>query len=167
MKVNGVHNGQNFGMAFKLKGDGAINLAARFHSYSDPKIAEKAFVDKFISPLQKLKSDVVYDGSHVVVHDAMSAKAFEVLDKDPNIGKYLDKTTISYDVKSIGVNVDSNSYMKLYGDTKDVPDISSLKNDELERKLLIAKEIAEDLDSKIPTIETQKDTASRLKNVFA
>ena len=167
MRINNVQNGQNFGMAFKLKGNGALNLAERFHMHSDPKVAEKAFVDKFISPLQKLKSDVIYDGSHVVVHDAMSAKAYEVLDKNPTVGKYLDKTTINYDVKSIGVNKDQNSYGKLYGDDKKLPDISSLKNEGLERKLLIAREIAEDLDSKIPNVETPKDTASRLKNLFA
>lgn len=167
MRVSNVQYGQNFGMAFKLKGMGADALAEHFHSFSDPKVAEKAFVKEFVEPLKKLKSDVIYDGSNVVVHDSKSAKAFEILDAKPNTSAYKGKTTMDYEVKALGVRGNRDSYSILYGNEKDLPDSSKFEFPGFERQLAIAKEIAADLDRHIPTVESQKDTANRLKNLYA
>ena len=167
MRVTNVQNGQNFGMSFKLKGAGAEALAKHFHSFSDPKAAEKNFVNEVVKPLSKLKSDVVYDGSNVVVHDAMSAKAFEVLDATPKFEDYKGKSVVNYLVNSICSNQKDGVYSKMYADNTKAPDMIKLATPGFERQFTIAGEIAKDLDSRIPTIESQKDTASRLKNLYA
>ena len=56
--INQNNNSQSFGMAFKVTGSGSKKLAQKFHSYSDPMLAEKHFIQDIGEPLQKLKSKV-------------------------------------------------------------------------------------------------------------
>lgn len=47
-------------MAFRVNGyKGAKALAEKFHSFSDPAVAEKYFVKDVVKPLEKVKSDVL------------------------------------------------------------------------------------------------------------
>ena len=62
MRVNSVQNSQNFGMAFRVRDNGAWKLAIDF--VNNPKLEEK-FMNKIVAPLEKAEVDVVYDGSSV------------------------------------------------------------------------------------------------------
>lgn len=59
MKVNGIGNPQNFGMAFRVNRMGAYRLAQDF--VDNPKLEEK-FMNKIVAPLEKADADVVYNG---------------------------------------------------------------------------------------------------------
>lgn len=166
MKVNGVQSTPNFGMSFRLKGSGANNLACKFHSFSDPQIAEAHFVKDYIKPLQKLKSEVIYDGRSVIIQDPYHASAIEVLDKPPVIEEYKGSIFAKFKAKFIGVENDRDEFLKIYAKKEDIPDFERLQSPE--RQLRIAREIGEALDDfGKPVVETTQDTTRRLENLYA
>ncbi len=166
MQVNGVNSTPNFGMSFRLKGTGASSLAGKFHGFSDPKIAEAHFAKDYIKPLEKLKSEIIYDGRSVIIQDPHHASAIEVLDKAPEIKTFKDMFSARFYTKSIGLENDTGYHVKLYKNKEDIPDFERLSAPE--RQLKIAKEIGEQLDnSGTRTTESLQDTANRLKDLYA
>lgn len=80
MNIQGINNSQSFGMAFRINGyNGAKRLAQKIHGYNDPKLAEGFFVKDVVKPLEKIKSEVVYDGNDVFVIDGVTKDKYKVL----------------------------------------------------------------------------------------
>ncbi len=166
MQVNGVNSTPNFGMSFRLKGSGAYSLAHKFHCFSDPKIAEAHFAKDYIKPLEKLKSEIIYDGRSVIIQDPNHASAIEVLDKAPEIKPFKDMFSAHFYTKSIGLENDTGYHVKLYKNKEDIPDFERLSAPE--KQLKIAKEIGEELDKfGTKSVESTQDTARRLENLYA
>ncbi len=67
MNVSPVQNNtsQSFGMAFRLKGDGAKKLAT-FLEETSP-VTNKRVMEDLIAPINSLKTEVVYDGKNVLI----------------------------------------------------------------------------------------------------
>ena len=161
MRVNSIQNknSQSFGMAFRLKGSGAKQLAEKFHAYSDPKIAEQSFIKDYIKPLQKLSTDFVYDGENLIVHDVQHGRVFNVLDSSPIVSSYKNATKVDYPIKDLNSN--AKAYTVFYPNGKN-PEIIG---EGLNTKFAMAKEIGKDLEGQNLS-ETVQETASRLQNLF-
>lgn len=59
------NNSQSFGMAFKLKGDGAKKLAAFLEETNSA--TNRHVMEDLIKPINALKTEVVYDGRDVLI----------------------------------------------------------------------------------------------------
>lgn len=59
------NNSQSFGMAFKLKGDGAKKLATFLEETNSA--TNKHVMEDLIKPINTLKTNVVYDGENVLI----------------------------------------------------------------------------------------------------
>lgn len=80
MNIQRTNSSPTFGMAFKIQGyNGAKRLAQKIHGYNDPKFAEDIFVRDVVKPLEKIKSEVVYDGNDVFVIDGATKDKYKVL----------------------------------------------------------------------------------------
>lgn len=139
MNVSPVqNNSQSFGMAFKLKGDGAKKLAT-FLEEANP-ATNKYLMEDLIKPINELKTtDVVYDGKKVLIN---GKPFFSVSDCRPEVFPGL-KTLISYSFE------DGSDYWVKYKydvsqNLRDFP-----KSHPLLRKLFNAREIAKDIDAKV------------------
>ena len=149
MNVSSVqnNNSQSFGMALKLKGNGAKKLAESFHDAKAPKTAEKIFMEEIAEPIQRLKSEVIYDGKRVLVKDANNPdNVLEVLSSNRDSFHMDEDFSLLYAHvnkdgagKKYKIHYDSNFdqvYDELY---------SHSGND---LKFRIAREIARDMDAK-------------------
>ena len=167
--INQNNNSQSFGMALKLRGNAARNLAEDFASCTNPKQAEEYFINHIAKPIEDLKSKVLYDGKRVIVEDETGLKAYEVLDNNvspmmPFQPKESHFRQIGFHVKEIGAD-NVSVYTVNYRAPQNRGGISSTlalsRGDEL--KLLCAKEIGKDLD-RIAAENAQKaysDTAKQ------
>ena len=168
MNINTVqyNNNQSFGMSFKLKGNGAEKIAKSFSNCKNVENAEKYFMDYIAKPIQKLKSEVIYDGEKVFVKAHNSEKTIEVLDDGLN-GHI---PWVSSDFRSINFNIksdDAYAYSVLYGEPQNKVDgiiniLELSSGDEL--KLICAREIAKDMDAVAAkkAYEIQSETAKEM-----
>ena len=84
MSIQKTNCSPAFGMAFRVNGyKGAKALAEKFHSFSDPAVAEKYFVKDVVKPLEKVKSDVLFDGTDVFVIDGYTKDKYKLLNEMP------------------------------------------------------------------------------------
>ena len=80
MNIQQTNSSPAFGMAFHLTDyKAAKRLAQKFHGYSDPNYAEARFVKDVVKPLEKVKSEVLYDGNDVIVIDGVTKDKYKVL----------------------------------------------------------------------------------------
>ncbi len=161
MRVNSVQNSQNFGMAFRLNGEGAKKLAEKFHNFSDPGIAESYFVKNFVKPVEKFKSEVIYDGKDVFVRDHLTADIYQVANKKPLV----DGASVFYSVKNKAKN---DMLFKVdYWTKEDVPNLKEMSStNDMETRLNYAKEIVKEMGKKEHTVETTEETAERLNKIY-
>ena len=167
--INQNNGFQSFGMAFKVNANGAKKLAENFHSYSDPMIAEKYFMQDIGEPLKKLKSKVTYDGERVFVENESGTKLYEVLDNNRNCMEPFspaesDYRRIGFHVKEKGsdaVSVYNIDYSEPQNKISGLSNTLALTSDD-QLKLLCAKEIATDLD-RIAAKQSQETYANNLK----
>lgn len=145
MNVNTVqnNNSQSFGMAFRLKGDGAKQLATHLESVG-PKEASY-IIEDLIKPIHELKTvDVIYDGSSSVLikNIAKDNSTWEVIDKAPSP----DTTnhSVRYPIRDISRDGLIKDLIINYSSYKPLSDLN--KNSHFEQRLLNAREIAKELD---------------------
>ena len=80
MNIQRTNSSPAFGMAFKIQGyNGAKRLAQKFHGYRNPNYAEANFINDVVKPLEKVKSEVLYDGNDVIVIDGVTKDKYKVL----------------------------------------------------------------------------------------
>lgn len=136
MNINPVqnNNSQSFGMAFKLKGDGAKRLATLLEETNPA--TNKHIMDDLIAPINSLKTEVVYDGENVIVG------ALKVSDTSPvgMPGTY--KHDLQYPIDN-GKHVYHVWYKEPKKRLIDVYEAHPLM-----QKLFNAREIAKDMDAK-------------------
>lgn len=124
------NNSQSFGMAFKLKGDGAKKLATFLEEVA-PSTSNHVMED-LIKPIHPLKTNVIYDGQDVIVAGK------KVSDKAPVAMPGTDYKDLQYllgdDVYHVKYDVPKKQLIEVY------------KAHPLMQKLFNAKEIAKDMD---------------------
>ena len=145
------NNSQSFGMAFHLRGNGAKKLAETFNNTSDPDAVTRYFMERVAEPIQKLKSEVLYDGDKVLVKDtANSGDIVEILDTN-----YGTMRPFSDSRKSLCMHVNMHGENDIYRIFYPVSEnefsrlsyeLALAQGDDL--KLRLAREIAKDMDKK-------------------
>lgn len=129
------NNSQSFGMAFKLKGDGAKKLATFLEEVA-PSTSNHVMED-LIKPIHPLKTNVIYDGQDVIVAGK------KVSDKAPVAMPGTDYKDLQYllgdDVYHVKYAVPKNKLIDVY------------TGHPLTQTLFNAKEIAKDMDVKAAT----------------
>ena len=161
MRVNSVQNEPKFGMAFRVNAEGAKKLAEKFHGFSDPRIAEADFVKRFVKPVEKFKSDVIYDGKDVFVRDYHTADIYQVAAEKP----FVDDTSVFYPVKNKAKN---DLFFRVEYLKKDnLPDVEKMSHtSDMETRLNYAKEIIKEMGRKESTVESIEETAERLNKIY-
>lgn len=138
------NNSQSFGMAFKLKGDGAKKLATLLEEVNSKEASH--ITEDLIKPIHELKTaDVIYDGKDVTITPVRTFKSsfedFDVLvvsDKKPGVSNYMNRSSVKY-------YVDKDDYCVV--DYTERKELSSLEEKtSLGQKLLNAREIVKDMD---------------------
>lgn len=153
MNIQRTSSSPAFGMAFRLSNYKAAKaLAQKFHSYSDPAVAEKYFVKDVVKPLENVKSDVLYDGNDVFVIDGFTKDKYKLLDAFSTSNGNRN----SYMVEQNGIK----SKLDIYGDDKSYAPM-------VEDKFTTGVRIAKFLDFlRKPGSETVDETAGRLFSLF-
>ncbi len=151
MNIQKTNCSPAFGMAFRVNNyKGAKALAEKFHSFSDPVVAEKAFVKEVVKPLEKVKSDVLFDGTDVFVIDGYTKDKYKLLDEMP----VTHNNTVMYPVQHEGKNTTFDVYK---GADEEVP----------KDKFKIGVKIAEFIESfRKPLVESTEETAGRLYSLY-
>lgn len=136
MNINPVqnNNSQSFGMAFKLKGDGAKRLATLLEETNPA--TNKHIMDDLIAPINSLKTEVVYDGKDVMIYGLSVSK------RPPVAMPRTNKTDLQY-VLDNGEHVYHIKYKKPQKKFVDFCEAHPLI-----QKLFNAREIAKDMDAK-------------------
>lgn len=139
------NNSQSFGMAFKLKGDGAKKLATLLEEVNSKEAYH--ITEDLIKPIHSSKTaDVIYDGKDVTINPIKNLKSsswdydevMAVSDKKPT---YMYASTAKYDLS------DSNDFIMV--DYPERKELSSLEEKtSLGQKLLNAREIVQDMDKR-------------------
>ncbi len=138
------NNSQSFGMAFRLKGDGAKKLATLLEEVNSKEASH--ITDDLIKPIHELKTaDVIYDGKDVTITPVRTFKSsfedFDVLvvsDKKPGVSNYMNRSSVKY-------YVGKDDYCVV--DYTERKELSSLEEKtSLGQKLLNAREIVKDMD---------------------
>ena len=147
------NNSQSFGMAFKLKGDGAKKLATLLEDVNSKEASH--ITDDLIKPILELKTaDVIYDvfvfffiydGKDVTITPVRTFKSsfedFDVLvvsDKKPGVSNYMNRSSVKY-------YVGKDDYCVV--DYPERKELSSLEEKtSLGQKFLNAREIVKDMD---------------------
>ena len=78
MEITPMQNNQSFGMAFRLQGNGAKKMATSIVESKVPQTTNDFFVNQIIEPIQKLKSEVIYDGEKVLVKNEELKKTLQL-----------------------------------------------------------------------------------------
>ena len=130
-------------MAFRLKGDGAKQLATHLESVG-PKEASY-IIEDLIKPIHELKTvDVIYNGGESVVikNIAKDNSTWEVIGNAPSP----DTTnhSVRYPIRDISRDGLIERISINYPSDKPLPDLN--KDDFFEQSLLNAREIAKELD---------------------
>ena len=131
-------------MAFRLKGDGAKQLATHLESVG-PKEASY-IIEDLIKPIHELKTvDVIYNGGESVVIKNIAKDnsiAWEVLANAPS------PDTTNHSVRYPIIDISRDGLIERisinYPSDKPLPDLN--KDDFFEQSLLNAREIAKELD---------------------
>lgn len=124
------NNSQSFGMAFKLKGDGAKKLAAFLEETNSA--TNKYVMEELIKPIHDLKTEVVYDGADILIGKATVSPRMPIeLGKDYRDLQYI-------------LNGGSNFYRIKYDKPQKYGDL--LNGNSFLQQLFNAKEIAKDMD---------------------
>lgn len=124
------NNSQSFGMAFKLKGDGAKKLAAFLEETNSA--TNRHVMEDLIKPINALKTEVVYDGRDVLIgKNSVSERLPVAAGSNGTILKYR-------------LNGGSDVYHIIY----DVPQglVNIHERHPFMQQLFNAKEIAKDMD---------------------
>ena len=129
------NNSQSFGMAFKLKGDGAKKLATFLEETNTA--TNKYVMDELIPSIHSLKTNVIYDGQDVMVAGK------KVSDKVP-------VAMPGTDYKDLQYLLDNEVYHVKYALPKNKL-IDVYTGHPLTQTLFNAKEIAKDMDVKAAT----------------
>ena len=138
------NNSQSFGMAFRLKGDGAKKLATLLEDVNSKEASH--ITDDLIKPIHELKTaDVIYDGKDVTITPVRTFKSsfedFDVLvvsDKKPGVSNYMNRSSVKY-------YVGKDDYCVV--DYPERKELSSLEEKtSLGQKFLNAREIVKDMD---------------------
>lgn len=142
------NNSQSFGMAFKLKGDGAKKLATLLEEVNSKEAYH--ITEDLIKPIHSSKTaDVIYDGKDVTINPIKNLKSspwdddevMAVSDKKPTLESYMYTSTAKYDLS------DSNDFIMV--DYPERKELSSLEEKTLlGQKLLNAREIVQDMDKR-------------------
>ena len=137
MNVNLIQSNstQSFGMAFRVKGDGAKKLAETF---VDAPNTEKYVMKNIIKPIQDLKTEVIFDGENAVVKTA-SGREIDVFPKEP--------VAMPNNAKDIQYVTGDGVYQVVYSRPKNIASIRT--QDPTVKMLFNAKEIAKDIDAKM------------------
>lgn len=155
------NNSQSFGMAFKLKGDGAKKLAAFLEETNSA--TNRHVMEDLIKPINALKTEVVYDGRNVLIgKNSVSERLPVAAGSNGTILKYR-------------LNGGSDVYHIIY----DVPQglVNIHERHPFMQQLFNAKEIAKDIDriAAKQAYKTQKiadkdarieEKAKELQNLF-
>ena len=124
------NNSQSFGMAFRLKGDGAKKLATFLEETNSA--TNKHVMEDLIKPIDALKTNVVFDGENVLVEGASVSKNSPVVMPG------------TYD-KDLQYVLDGGKvYHVIYNKPKKF--IEVFESHPLMQKLFNAREIAKDMD---------------------
>lgn len=139
------NNSQSFGMAFKLKGDGAKKLATLLEEVNSKEAYH--ITEDLIKPIHSLKTaDVIYDGKDVTINPIKNLKSsswdddevMAVSDKKPGVSNYMNRSSVKY-------YLDKDDYCVV--DYPERKELSSLEEKtSLGQKLLNAREIVKDMD---------------------
>ena len=139
------NNSQSFGMAFRLKGDGAKKLATLLDEVASSEASH--ITEDLIKPIHELKTaDVIYDGKDVSIKQlnykpslfGADDEVLVVSDKRPSVSNYDNSSSVKY-------YVGENDYLLVNYPKRQ--ELSSLEeNTELGQKLLNAREIIKDMD---------------------
>lgn len=135
MNVSPVQNNtsQSFGMAFKLKGDGARKLATFLEETNSA--TNKHVMEDLIAPINSLKTEVVYDGENVMIDKLSVSERLPVA--MPNTNN-----------KDLQYVLDGGEYVYhvIYNNPQMFLDVA--ESHPLMQKLFNAREIAKDVDAK-------------------
>ena len=139
------NNSQSFGMAFRLKGDGAKKLATLLEEVNSKEASH--ITDDLIKPIHELKTaDVIYDGKDVMIKPLNNLKSSSwggdevlfVTDKRPSVANHMNRSSVKY-------YVGKNDYRVV--NYPELQELSSLEEKtQLGQKLLNAREIVKDMD---------------------
>lgn len=181
MDITPVQNNQSFGMAFRLQGNGAKKIASSIVESKVPQATEDFFVKQIAEPIQKLKSEVIYDGEKVLVknEELKKGSVIEVLDDNHSGFKPFSPQEARFREFGFHVNVDGERrvYKILYPEQNRSlsNSLALLSGDDC--KLVCAREIAKDLDAQLAKktyeaeaarvkAETIQNTANKLQELF-
>lgn len=173
MEITPMQNNQSFGMAFRLQGNGAKKMATSIVESKVPQTTNDFFVNQIIEPIQKLKSEVIYDGEKVLVKNEELKKdsVIEVLDN--NMWGYIPFSPQNARFMEFGFHVNIDGKECVY--KIQYPERNQALNNELvlldgdDCKLLCAREIAKDLDAQLAkktyAQEAAREKAETIKNI--
>lgn len=181
MDITSVQNNQSFGMAFRLQGNGAKKIATSIVESKEPKAIEDFFVRQIADPIQKLKSEVIYDGEKVLVknEELKKGSVIEVLDDNHSGFRPFSPQEARFREFGFHVNVDGERrvYTIRYPEQNRSLNNSLVMLDGDDCKLVCAREIAKDLDAQLAKktyeaetarekAETIQNTANKLLNLY-
>lgn len=152
MSIQKTNCSPAFGMAFRVNGyKGAKALAEKFHSFSDPAVTEKYFVKDVVKPLEKVKSDVLFDGTDVFVIDGYTKDKYKLLNEMPVTTDKAVKYPVQHEGKKTTFDIFHNGAA-----------------DEVQTdKFKIGVKIAEFIESfRKPVSESTEETAGRLYSLY-
>ena len=163
------NNSQSFGMAFKLKKDGAKKLAA-FLDGLDPKEASRIQED-LIKPIHAAKTEVVFDGTDIIIKN-VSRNLVSGSKKDSK-SKTLDlkishlKPIISYNPGySVRYFVENKKYPNGISISHDTPHSINLSKESnpLVQKLFNTREIVKYLEAEVQNKTYNSAKKARIKS---
>lgn len=145
------NNSQSFGMAFKLKGDGAKKLATTLEEVSSD--CASRFEKNVLDKIHASKTDVIYDGENVIIHAdsrdipvrrlSWGDTELVVDDKTPVAMPNTNDKVLQYVAK-----VGNDEHVFKVGYDKPQKFLNVLEGTPLMQKLFNAKEILKVLDAK-------------------
>lgn len=148
------NNYQSFGMAYRMKGDAAKNIAKEIYAGFNPEALEKYFTNNIAKPLKELTTEVIADGDKVIIEHPVTKQEFEVLNTIPLFLRESNGREVIYPLKEVkygqigGEYVPYSIYYSKSQDKIGAPAWASLIYEGMLRKHIIALEVAKDMDKK-------------------
>lgn len=125
------NNSQSFGMAFKLKGEGAKKLATFMDEVNSA--TNKHLIEDLIEPIHALKTEVVYDGKYVLIGQNSVSERCPVAMPDT-------------DCKDLQYSLDGGEYVYHIIYEKPQKSLNVVEAHPFMQQLFNAREIAKDVD---------------------